>query len=72
MQRENEYLNLIKSSIQAATELKERLLSDEMIQSIDQSGKILLDAFIKWKKSFLLWKRGIRSRRPTSSSRVFN
>ena len=58
MQRENEYLNLIKSSIQAATELKERLLSDEMIQSIDQSGKILLDAFINGKKVFFCGNGG--------------
>lgn len=58
MQEENQYLNTIKASIQASIGLKERLLSDEMVESIHQSGKIVLNTFKEANKVFFCGNGG--------------
>lgn len=58
MQEENQYLNTIKASIQASIGLKERLLDDEMVESIHQSGKIVLNTFKEGNKVFFCGNGG--------------
>lgn len=55
---ENGYLATVKSSIHAAIELKERLLDDEVVHSISQAGKTLLNAFKEGNKVFFCGNGG--------------
>lgn len=55
---ENGYLATVKSSIHAAIELKEELLDDEMVHSISQAGKTLLNAFKEGNKVFFCGNGG--------------
>lgn len=58
MEEKNQYLELVKTAIHTAIELKEKVLDDETVESIHQTGKTLLNTFKEGNKVFFCGNGG--------------